>query len=133
MVSAFSHFTGRNSTVPPKGIPSIRSLEPLICPWEVLVIAGPSHPPKEKYFLSGPQHPPKVKYSLTADIAMLKELTRMAAHILSEMLPRMDWNAEDKLAVWIFFRERLEQYFMIAGTHQAAKVTHIFEEPNIRR
>ena len=37
----------------------------------------------------------------------------------------MDWNTEDKLAVWIFFRERLEQYFMIANTPQAAKVTHI--------
>ena len=40
------------------------------------------------------------------------------------MLPRMDWNAEDKLAVWTF-RERLEQYFMIASTPQAAKITHI--------
>ena len=29
-----------------------------------LLIAGPIHPPKEKYSLSGPQHPPKVKYSL---------------------------------------------------------------------
>ena len=41
------------------------------------------------------------------------------------MLPRMDWNAEDKLTAWTFFRERLEQYFMIAATPQAAKVTHI--------
>ena len=51
-------FTGRHTTVPPKGTPSVRSLEPLICLWEVLVIAGPPHPPKEKY-------------SLTADIAVL--------------------------------------------------------------
>ena len=29
-----------------------------------LLIAGPIHPPKEKYSLSGPTHPPKVKYSL---------------------------------------------------------------------
>ena len=49
----------------------------------------------------------------------------MAVHIPSYMLPRMDWNAEDKLAAWTFFRERLEQYFMIASTAQATKVTHI--------
>ena len=49
----------------------------------------------------------------------------MAAHIPLYMLPRMDWNAEDKLAAWTFFRERLEQYFLIAYTLQAAKVTHI--------
>ena len=49
----------------------------------------------------------------------------MAAHIPSDMLPRMDWNAEDKLAAWTFFRQRLELYFVIASTPQAAKVTHI--------
>ena len=50
----------------------------------------------------------------------------MAAHIPSDMLYRMDWNAEDKLAAWTFFRERVEQYFVIASTPpQAAKVTHI--------
>ena len=49
----------------------------------------------------------------------------MAAHIPSDMLPRLDWNAEDKLTAWIFFRERLEQYFMIASTPEEAKVTHI--------
>ena len=37
----------------------------------------------------------------------------------------MDWNAEEKQAAWAFYRERLEQYFVIAGTPQAAKVTHI--------
>ena len=37
----------------------------------------------------------------------------------------MDWNDEDKQAVWTFHRVRLEQYFMIAGTLQAAKVTYI--------
>ena len=42
------------------------------------------------------------------------------------MLPRMDWNTEDKLTEWTFFRERLEQYFMIAGTPKAVKVTHTF-------
>ena len=49
----------------------------------------------------------------------------MAAHIPSDMLPRMDWNTEDKLAVWTFFRGRLEQYFLITSTPQVAKVTHI--------
>ena len=37
----------------------------------------------------------------------------------------MDWNAEDKQAAWAFYRERLEQYFIIAGTPNEAKVTHI--------
>ena len=49
----------------------------------------------------------------------------MAVHIPADMIPRMDWNAEDKLVAWSFFRERLEQYCMIAGTPEAAKVTHI--------
>ena len=49
----------------------------------------------------------------------------MAIHIPPDMIPRMDWNAEDKQAAWAFYRERLEQYFMIAGTPKEAKVTHI--------
>ena len=49
----------------------------------------------------------------------------MAAHIPADMLPRMDWNAEDKQAVWTFFKERLGQYFVIAMTPEAVKVTHI--------
>ena len=36
LVTTLSHFTGRNSTVPPKSIPNITSLEPLICPWEAI-------------------------------------------------------------------------------------------------
>ena len=49
----------------------------------------------------------------------------MAIHIPPDMIPRMDWNAEDKQAAWAFDRERLEQYFVIAGTPREAKVTHI--------
>ena len=49
----------------------------------------------------------------------------MAIHIPPDMIPRMDWNAEDKQAAWAFYRERLEQYFVIAGTPREAKVTHI--------
>ena len=49
----------------------------------------------------------------------------MAIHIPPDMIPRMDWNAEDKQAAWAFYRERLEQYFMIAGTPREAQVTHI--------
>ena len=43
------------------------------------------------------------------------------------MIRRMDWNAEDKQAAWAFYREMLEQYFVIAGNPppQDAKVTHI--------
>ena len=40
----------------------------------------------------------------------------MAIHIPADMIPRIDWNAEGKQAVWAFYRERLEQYLMIAGT-----------------
>ena len=49
----------------------------------------------------------------------------MVIHIPPDMIPRMDWNAEDKQAAWAFYRERLEQYFVIAGTPKEAKVTHI--------
>ena len=49
----------------------------------------------------------------------------MAIHIPPDMIPRMDWNAEDKQAAWAFYRERLEQYFLIAGTPKEARVTHI--------
>ena len=49
----------------------------------------------------------------------------MGIHIPPDMIPRMDWNAEDKQAAWAFYRERLEQYFVIAGTLREAKVTHI--------
>ena len=50
----------------------------------------------------------------------------MAIHIPPDMIPRMDWNAEDKQAAWAFYRERLEQYFVIAGTPKETWVTHIF-------
>ena len=49
----------------------------------------------------------------------------MVIHIPPDMIPRMDWNAEDKQAAWAFYRERLEQYFVIAGTPREAWVTHI--------
>ena len=49
----------------------------------------------------------------------------MVIHIPPDMIPRMDWNAEDKQAALAFYRERLEQYFVIAGTPNGAKVTHI--------
>ena len=49
----------------------------------------------------------------------------MAIHIPPDMIPRMDWNAQDKQAAWAFYRERLVQYFVIAGTPKEAWVTHI--------
>ena len=49
----------------------------------------------------------------------------MAIHIPPDMIPRMDWTAVDKQAAWAFYRERLEQYFVIAGTPKEVKVTHI--------
>ena len=45
----------------------------------------------------------------------------MAIHIPPDMIPRMDWNAEDKQAAWAFYRERREQYFVIAGTPKEAQ------------
>ena len=49
----------------------------------------------------------------------------MAIHIPPDMIYRMDLNAEEKQAAWAFYRERLEQYFMIAGTPREVRVTHI--------
>ena len=49
----------------------------------------------------------------------------MAANIPADMLPHMDWNAEDKLAAWSFYKERLEQYFVITYTPKEDRVTHI--------
>ena len=49
----------------------------------------------------------------------------MAAHIPVDMLPHMHWNTEDKLAAWSFYKERLEQYFVIAHTSMEDRVTHI--------
>ena len=43
----------------------------------------------------------------------------------SEMLPHMNWQAEDKLASWSFFQQRLTQYFTIAHTPKEDRVTHI--------
>ena len=40
-----------------------------------LLIAGHTHPPKEKYTLSGPQHPPKVKYSLQMKYSLQNQVT----------------------------------------------------------
>ena len=45
----------------------------------------------------------------------------MAIHIPADMIPRMDWNTEDKQAAWAFYKERLEQYFVIAGNPPGSK------------
>ena len=42
-----------------------------------------------------------------------------------EMLPHMNWQAEDKLASWTAFQQRLTQYFTIAHTPKEDRVTHI--------
>ena len=54
-----------------------------------------------------------------------EEAIRMVANMPADMLPHMDWNAEDRLAAWTFYKERLEQYFMIAHTPKEDRVTHI--------
>ena len=42
-----------------------------------------------------------------------------------EMLPHMNWQAEDKLASWTSFQQRLTQYFTIAHIPKEDRVTHI--------
>ena len=72
MVTTLSRFTGRNSTVPPKSIPNVTSLEPLICPWEALLLQNCHILPKRNISLAGPQHPPKAKYFLNTDTTELQ-------------------------------------------------------------
>ena len=72
LVTTLSRLTGRNSTVPPKSIPNVTSLEPLICPWEVLLLQNRHILPKRNISLPGPQHPPKVKYFLNTDTTELQ-------------------------------------------------------------
>ena len=89
-------------------------------------IAEMPHPPKEKYFTCGDTTPSQSEIFFSIRIQPnYKEADTMAIHIPPDMIPRMDWNAEDKQAAWAFYRERLEQYFMIAGTPKEARVTHI--------
>ena len=45
--------------------------------------------------------------------------------IPQEMLPRMDWNAEDKSAAWEHFTTRMKLYYTVANTKEEAKVDTI--------
>ena len=45
--------------------------------------------------------------------------------IPQEMLPRMDWHAEDKAAAWDFFKRRMKLYYTVAHTAEEAKVDTI--------
>ena len=49
----------------------------------------------------------------------------MAIHIPPDMIPRMDWNAEDKQAAWAFYRERLGAVLCDCWHSSEALVTHI--------
>ena len=42
-----------------------------------------------------------------------------------EMLPSMDWHAEEKLAAWEYFTDRMRLYFSVAHTTQETKVDNI--------
>ena len=42
-----------------------------------------------------------------------------------EMLPRMDWHAEDKSAAWEHFTTRLKLYYTVAHTPKEAQVDTI--------
>ena len=132
MVLAFCHLTGRNSTVPPKSIPSITSSEPIICPWEALLLQDHNTLPKRNIHLQ--DHDTLPKWTILSQLIWpyFKEASRMAIHIPSDMIPRMDWNTEDKQTVWVFYRKRLEQYFIIAGTPVRPR-WHIFSSMVARR
>ena len=59
MVLAFCRLTGRNSTVLPKGTPNLTSFEPLICPWEALLLQDHHTLPKRNIHLQGYNTLPK--------------------------------------------------------------------------
>ena len=122
---SLKQFTGAYSTVPPKSVSSITSFEPFNCLWQAILIAGLSHPPKEKYFLSGPQHPPKVKYSLTVDTAVLQGVNQDGSHPICRYASPHGLSTEDKLAAWSFYKERLEQYLVITHTPKEDRITYI--------
>ena len=42
-----------------------------------------------------------------------------------EMLPRMDWHAEDKLAAWEVFTTRMKLYYSVANTTQESRIDNI--------
>ena len=111
MVSALSRFTGGYSTVPPKSVSSIVPFEPIICPSEAFSFQHHEHPPKVTIHMKhyGRGHGP------APGIPALPP----------EMLPHMNWQAEDKLASWTSFQQRLTQYFTIAHTPKEDRVMHI--------
>ena len=45
--------------------------------------------------------------------------------IPQEMLPRMDWHAEDKSAAWECFTTRMKLYYTVAHTEEEVKVDNI--------
>ena len=89
-----------------------------------IVIAELPHPPKEKYSLAEPQHPPKVKYFLKTNTTELQG-GRYDGNPHTTRHDPQDGLECRRQAAWAFYRERLEQYFVIAGTPKEARVTHI--------
>ena len=49
----------------------------------------------------------------------------MVIHIPSDMIPRMDWNTEDKQAAWAFYRRGWSSISSLLAPPHEAKVTHI--------
>ena len=49
----------------------------------------------------------------------------MAIAILPDMLPVMDWHAENKPVAWNLFKKRMKLYFNIAHTEHDMKVNNI--------
>ena len=45
--------------------------------------------------------------------------------IPQDMLPRMEWHAEDKSAAWEYFATRMKLYYTVAHTKEEAKVNTI--------
>ena len=84
LVSALSRSTGGYSTVPLKSVSSAVSFKPIACPPRSILI-------------SAPEHPPKVTIAKTTGEAMAAP---GIPALPPEMLPHMNWQAEDKLASW---------------------------------
>ena len=81
-----------------------------------LVISELPHPPKEKYSLAEPQHSPKVKYFLSTDLTKLQGGNHDGNTHTTRHDPQDGLECRRQASCMAFYRERLEQYFVIAGT-----------------
>ena len=89
------------------------------------VISELPHPPNEKYSLAEPQHPLKVKYFLSADLTKLQGGNHDGNTHTTRHDPQDGLECRRQASCMGLLQGELEQYFIIAGTPNEAKVTHI--------